>query len=263
MIQVTVNQTPVKVLPGATVLEAVRFGGADLPTLCDHQGLAPYGACRLCLVSLSSPRRELVAACTRPAEDGMAVETASTEAVQARRLTLEFLLARCPQSTVIQNLAARAGLVASRFASETVENDAELCVLCGLCVRVCREVIGAAAIGFTGRGERRRVGTPFGIQSEACIGCGACAGICPTGAIRMEDSGPIRILHTFNTRVALKPCARCQRFWAPQPMDAIKARFPQAETMWDLCPRCRRQSLARPLKDLPVPGRPPQTTRGR
>ena len=246
MVNLTVNGRSVSVPEGASLLQAVEAAGVTLPTLCYYPGLAPYGACRLCMVAVAGPRRALVAACVHPAEEGQAVETDAPEAVAARRLALEFLLSRCPQSEVIRGLAARAGVTASRFGEPPPEKADELCMLCGLCVRVCREAIGAAALAFIGRGAGRRVGTPFEMHSDACIGCAACAEVCPTGAIRIEDRGGQRILHTWHTTVALTPCPACGRFFAPQPVAALAdAIVPEVAALRALCPECRARQTAR------------------
>ena len=120
----------------------------------------------------------------------------------------------------------------------------ELCVLCGLCVRVCRDLVGAAAIAFTGRGAGREVAAPFHIQAEACIGCGACAAVCPTGAVKIEDIGGQRHLVTWNTVVPLKPCPGCGRPFAPEPMAFLTGLADASEHLWGLCPACRRKEAA-------------------
>ncbi len=245
MVTLTINGTSVSVPQGTLLLKAVEETGLTLPTLCHHDALAPYGACRLCMVVISEPYRALVASCTYPVEEGLVVETDAVEAVQARRLALEFLMSRCPRSDVIRKMAEQEGVTASRFGMPSSEQSDELCVLCGLCVRVCRDVIGAAAIGFIGRGTERKVGTPFELQSDACIGCGACAEVCPTGAIQMEDRGDRRILHTWNTTIELSACPECGRFFTPQPTRFLKEMFPEIEAFWDVCPECRRHKTSR------------------
>ena len=112
------NGKPVTVPEGTVLLEAVRAAGVQLPTLCYHEALAPYGACRLCMVWIAESRshnKALVASCAYPVEEGLVVETGAPAAVAARRLALEFLLSRCPTSDVIQSLAAEAGVTATRF----------------------------------------------------------------------------------------------------------------------------------------------------
>jgi ferredoxin len=145
-------------------------------------------------------------------------------------MMLEFMLARCPTSDVIRLLAAGAGVTSTRFTSEAPPD--ELCILCGLCVRVCRDLVGAAAIGFIGRGANREVGSPFQLQAEACIGCGACAAVCPTGAIKIEDVNGQRVLHTWNTRVPLKPCPECGQPYAPEPMLFLRDLVTASAELW-------------------------------
>lgn len=245
MVNLIVNGHSLSAPDDAMLLQAVRMAGADLPTLCYFEGLAPYGACRLCMVTVTAPRRSLVAACAYPVEEGLVVETDAPDAVATRRLALEFLLSRCPQSEVIQGLAARAGVTETRFGPAGKAD--ELCVLCGLCVRVCRDLVGAAAIGFIGRGGKREVGAPFRVQAEACIGCGACAAVCPTGAVRIEDRDGQRVLHTWNTSVPLKPCPVCGRPFAPEPMAFLRSLAEAGPDLWGVCPACRRKAAAAQL----------------
>lgn len=239
---ITINKQPITVPAETTVLQAIRQAGVELPTLCYWEGLPPYGACRLCLVDVTAPKPQTVAACTYPVEEGIEVETDGPRATAVRKMMLEFMLARCPSSEVIRTLAANAGVTKTRFPANG--NSDELCILCGLCVRVCREAVGAAAIGFIGRGTEREVGAPFQVQSEACIGCGACAVVCPTGAVRIEDADGQRVLHTWDTTVSLNPCSVCGRSFVPDPMVFLREHVEASKHLWGICPACRRQAAA-------------------
>lgn len=246
MPRLTIDGQVIEAPADSTVLQAIRQVGAHLPTLCYWEGLPAYGACRLCLVEMTAPQQQVIAACAYPVEDGMSIETQGERAVVIRKMMLEFMLARCPTSEVIQSLARDAGVNESRFASMADAN--ELCILCGLCVRVCRDLVGAAAIGFIGRGTDRVVGAPFQIQSDACIGCAACAAVCPTGAIKIEDVDGQRVLSTWNTRVPLKPCPDCGQPFAPDPMMFLREHADASEHLWGVCPSCRRTRTATQLQ---------------
>jgi bidirectional [NiFe] hydrogenase diaphorase subunit len=186
MITLTMNGLPVTVEDGSTLLEAARFYGFPIPTLCHLEGLTPYGACRLCLVEVGQgDKAKLVTACTYPATSGLVVRTGSSRVMRARKMILELLLASCPQSKVIQDLAAAYEVRQQRFRQEYAD-----CILCGLCVRMCEEQMRAKAIGFRGRGERRSVGTPFDAPSPVCRLCGACMYICPACQLRCTYSEP-------------------------------------------------------------------------
>ncbi|MGD1995901.1 MAG: 2Fe-2S iron-sulfur cluster-binding protein [Anaerolineae bacterium] len=183
MIRVTIDGQPSEVEEGTTILEAAQQLGIHIPTLCHHPALEPYGACRLCTVETTyDGRSRLVTSCNYPIRWEMDVQTASEKVIEGRKLLVELLLARCPDVPRVQELADSLGVTETRF-----EPQDELCYLCGLCVRACEELIGQSAISFVGRGVEREVGTPFLEFSDACIACGACAFVCPTGAIKLED----------------------------------------------------------------------------
>jgi bidirectional [NiFe] hydrogenase diaphorase subunit len=108
MINMSLNGLRVSVEPGTSVLEAAKFYGINIPTLCYHEGLTPYGACRLCLVEIGAPgRSKLVSSCTYQAEEGLVVRTHSERVLKARKLLIELYLATCPSSKVIQDLASK------------------------------------------------------------------------------------------------------------------------------------------------------------
>ena len=186
MISLKVNGLPVSVEEGSTLLDAARFLGFPVPTLCHMEGLSPYGACRLCVVEIGrGPGARLVSSCTYPAQEGLEVRTASERVLAARKIVIELLLASCPQSKTIQDLASRHGVREQRFRQEN-----ESCILCGRCVRMCREQMMAGAIGFRGRGEKRSIGTPFDARSEVCRLCGGCIYVCPACELRCTYTEP-------------------------------------------------------------------------
>ena len=247
----TIDGQSVTVPAGSTILQAIRSAGAHLPTLCYWEGLPPYGACRLCLVEMIAPQPQIIAACAYPVEDGIVIDTQGPRALAIRKMMLEFMLARCPASEVIRSLAAEAGATSTRFTSNAAPD--ELCILCGLCVRVCRDLVGAAAIGFIGRGVDREVGSPFHLQSDACIGCGACAAVCPTGAIKIEDRDGQRMLVTWNTVVPLKPCPECGQPSAPEPTVFLRELVTVSAELWGICPACRRKKAAAQFEQAKIP----------
>jgi heterodisulfide reductase subunit A len=199
MVLIKIDNQEVKVKEGTTILEAASSIGVAIPTLCHHQAIIPYGACRLCTVEVESGgRKRLLPSCSSNVEPGMEIITDSTSLHAGRKMILELLLAECPGVKIIRNLAEEAGIKQSRFSSKQpgeevptestggVPGEGE-CILCGLCVRVCDEIVKACAIGFEGRGGARKVVTPFDALAENCKACGACSFVCPTGAINMES----------------------------------------------------------------------------
>lgn len=186
MITLQINGLEVQVEPGTTLLEAARTFGFPIPTLCHMEGLSPYGACRLCVVEIGEGEKsKVVSSCTYPAQEGLRVRTASARVLRARRMVLELLLASCPQSKTIQDLAAAHDVRRQRFRQR--HDD---CILCGLCVRMCEEQMMAKAIGFRGRGQERSIGTPFDMKSEVCRLCGGCMHVCPACQLRCTYNEP-------------------------------------------------------------------------
>ena len=207
MVTLTIDGQKVKVEQGLTILKVAKQLGIEIPTLCYHEAVAPYQACRVCLVEvIQNEKSRLVASCGYIVEEGMEVKTNSDRAIKARRMSVELLLARAPRSEAIQELAKKMEIETARF---TTMDEQEKCILCGLCTRICNEVMQVGAINFANRGWQRRKTTPFNELSEVCVGCGACAFICPTGAIKVEDiskNGAIPILSEFDMNLRLRPC---------------------------------------------------------
>ena len=241
MLTVTINGRELQAEEGKTVLEVARENGIYIPALCHHEEVASYGACRLCMVEITTRRgrQRLVASCLYPVEEGLTVKTDTERVGNVRRMVIELLLARCPDSDVIRDMARRLGVDESHFKAEDGNRK---CILCALCNRVCREVVGVSAISLANRGVERRMTTPFNDFSEACIGCGSCAYVCPTGAITLEDVGDTRTVSMPHVTMEfkLKKCARCGKYWAPQrQLDYIAKISGLSPQDFEVCPDCR------------------------
>ncbi len=207
MITLTINGLDVSVEKGSTILEAAHFIGFPIPTLCHMEGLLPYGACRLCVVEIGEgPKARLVSSCTYLAEEGLKVRTSSTRVMRARKMIIELLLASCPQSKTIQDLASKYEVRQQRFRQEY-----EDCILCGRCVRMCTEQMMGGAIGFRGRGEHRSIGTPFDMKSERCRLCGGCLYVCPVCELRCTYNQPEKAICGACANLS-PPCLEKERF---------------------------------------------------
>jgi heterodisulfide reductase subunit A len=204
-VRVSVDGREAEVPRGTTILEAARQLGIAIPTLCHARGLSPYGACRVCLVEVDTPRgTRQVASCSYPVEDGLVVRTDTEPVRESRRTIVELLLAQAPESRDLAELAAGLGVRSTPF-----EPAAEgKCILCGLCVRTCNELMGRGAISIFGRGGRREVVTAFGEPSTQCQTCGACVFVCPTGAVDLAtitSRRPVPHLTAHDQRLAPRP----------------------------------------------------------
>jgi NADH dehydrogenase/NADH:ubiquinone oxidoreductase subunit G len=199
MIPFILNGLEVQAEEGWTILEAAKFYGLEIPTLCWNEGLTPYGGCRLCLVEIGKePASKLVSSCTRTVEEGLVVRTDTRRVIESRRMMIELMLSTAPYSKEIQDLASKFGVTQQRFKPRNEE-----CVSCGLCIRMCDEQMDARAIGFQNRGYKRKISTPFDIKSEECRLCGACIYICPACSLRCQ--GPNAETPVCNACLTMDP----------------------------------------------------------
>jgi bidirectional [NiFe] hydrogenase diaphorase subunit len=242
MVNITINGRQIQTEEGKTILDAARKHNINIPTLCANEAVAPYGACRLCLVEIktSRGRERLVTSCIYLVEEGLTVQTDTERIQKIRKMLIELLLARCPDAEEIQQLAKDFGVGKTRFVEQSGNNK---CILCANCARTCEEVVGVSAISLTKRGVERELTTPFGEDfSDVCIGCGSCAYSCPTGAIEMDDKKGKRIIKWPHNEMEfkLRKCTKCGQYWAPEKQIAYIAKTSGTPLSdYDLCPDCR------------------------
>jgi len=182
MVSLTIDGKTVEVEEGSTILQAAEKLGVEIPTLCHHKALMPYGACRLCLVELEfSWGSQIQASCVYPAQEGLVVKTNTERVQRTRKVMMELLLARCPEVESIQQMARQMGVEDTRFPKKN-----EDCILCGLCVRVCSERMGRGAINFAHRGTEKAIVPAYDKHSPICMACGACEVVCPTHCVDLS-----------------------------------------------------------------------------
>jgi predicted molibdopterin-dependent oxidoreductase YjgC len=198
-VKVTVDGVELEVERGTTVLEAATAAGRYVPTLCFDDRMAPFGACRVCMVGVEGAPGPL-ASCTTPCREGMVVDTEDETSRRIAGATVELVLSELPEApaphTELGTVARFFELGEPRWQGERREPSHdrrhpylvlqhELCISCGRCVRACDEVQGAFALTATGRGFHSGItaGLDSGFTDSACVSCGACADTCPTDAI--------------------------------------------------------------------------------
>ncbi len=202
MVNLTIDGQQVTVSKTATIYEAAKEIGINIPVLCYAKKLMPYGACRFCLVEVEQMKGRLIPACTTPVSEGMNVTTTSDEIIKVRKTVMEFLLVNhvldCPVCDKggecdLQDLAYEFGSINNRFEGEKfdlptdevnplIERNMNRCVLCGRCSRVCDEVVGYGSYSFINRGFETKIATAYD-RGLNCEFCGQCVSMCPVGAI--------------------------------------------------------------------------------
>jgi len=209
LIEIRLDGKSVSVPEGSTILDAARRLGIDTPTLCYLETLAPVNVCRVCVVELEGSRT-LVPACSRKAEPGMVIHTDSERVRLSRRLVLEFLASAVNVSTApaLQAYIERYGARPERFGPQAVtvaqppkiDNDLYVrdyskCILCYKCVEACGvDAQNTFAIAVAGRGFSARIATEYDVPlpESACVYCGNCIGVCPTGALMFKSEYDMR-----------------------------------------------------------------------
>jgi NADH dehydrogenase/NADH:ubiquinone oxidoreductase subunit G len=248
----TIDGRKVEVREGAYILEAAKLAGVEIPTLCQFDGLEPWGGCRLCVVDLWRPGWDsdwfkMVTACNHPAEDGIKVFTDTERVLETRRVVLDLLLARCPETPLIRDLARRYGIEHTSYKPNPEPTD---CILCGLCTRVC-DHIGVSAISSVNRGAGREIAPPFHEPPPDCIGCLSCAEICPTNCIPYTTSSAGRRI--WDSDFEMLRCSECGRAHITVAQaDHFAARSGVPRSYFETCDACKRAQQARTFAGLGI-----------
>ncbi len=206
---VTIDGINVPIEGERNLLGLIRKAGIEIPTFCYHSELSVYGACRMCVVEVE--RMGVVSSCTVPPQDGMVIRTNTEKLRKIRRTILELLLANhdrdcttCDKSgsCKLQELAERFNVKKVRFqrdkhkyydidsSSAAIVHDPNKCILCGDCVRTCKEVQGIGILDFLNRGSKTVVAPSLSKQfaNVSCVQCGQCTTVCPTGALMLKSN---------------------------------------------------------------------------
>ena len=240
--KISIDHQKVDVNPGETILEAARKNGIDIPTLCYHEAYGGQGMCRMCMVEVKTGQTtRMVASCTYPIYQEIEVET-STPAIEKIRKNIVTLLYRSsPSSEFMEKLYRKYQGGEMRDVQFSPEFS-DRCILCRLCVKACEE-IGTSAISAIYRGTDKRISTPFDEASATCIGCAACAQVCPTSAIDIFQSDTERII--WNKTFTRVKCGRCgEPFATREQLEYIAARTGIEGYEATLCEDCRKKKIA-------------------
>jgi NADH dehydrogenase/NADH:ubiquinone oxidoreductase 75 kD subunit (chain G) len=211
MVNIIIDGREIKAEEGSTILKNARGLKIDIPTLCHHDELSSAAACRLCAVEVKTNGKwKITTSCDTVVEEGMEIKTDSDKVKENRKLAAQLLYYKYPSTIVVRDMARKLGVEVS---NEKV--DGHDCILCGLCVRACREVVDVSALRFRDRGLGRDIDEPeIEFDPALCIGCGACAYVCPTGYVKMESVDNKRII--WDKIFKMQACSVCGRYFAPQ-----------------------------------------------
>ncbi|MGE5235890.1 MAG: 2Fe-2S iron-sulfur cluster-binding protein [Acidobacteriota bacterium] len=242
-VTLTIDGRVAKVREGATVLDAAQAIGVPIPTLCHHEALESWGGCRLCLVDVTKKgwdgEGKMVVSCMYPVEEGLIVHTSTERVVATRRVVLDLLLARCPDTPLIQRMAREHGIERTSYQASPEPTD---CILCALCTRVC-DHLGISAISTVSRGAGKEVAPPFNQAPPDCIGCLACAEICPTECIPFQSSDSGRSI--WGKSFEMLRCPHCGRAHITKEQAAFHGgRNGVPGSYFEVCDTCKRKQMA-------------------
>ncbi len=243
MVSLTINGRVVQATEGEMLLKVIRREGIDIPALCHHDAVEPFGACRLCMVEITKDSwdgwKNFVTSCLYPVEQDLIVQTHSSKVIDLRKDLLDLQLARCPSSPEIRKLAAEYGVTQTSY---EIIPDGDNCILCGLCTRIC-DKLGFHAISTVGRGHNKEVAPPLKQAPPDCVGCLSCAYNCPTNVIKFTDDGDKRTI--WDKTFELIKCSTCGKPVITREFaEALSKRRDIPAEYFEKCDACHRKELS-------------------
>jgi bidirectional [NiFe] hydrogenase diaphorase subunit len=242
--KVTIDGNEIEANFGETILDAANRSGVEIPTLCYSEAFGGQGVCRMCMVEVKEgDRKRLVASCTYPITSEIEVQTSTPELLEIRSNIITLLYRRAPNSDYMKELH-------QEYECTGVEpvDPEEKCIMCRLCIKAC-EKVGAYAISTIMRGTEKRVATPFDEESPVCIGCNACADVCPTGVISVKKEGGRQEI--WHKSFEMSRCEVCGIYFSTLPVkEHVKEQLELTVSGDNLCPNCRRNKLARDVANV-------------
>ena len=238
MVNILIDGQAYRAEAGASVLTVMRANNIPIPTLCYHPSLKPSGSCKLCAVETvaKSGRHTAMLSCIIKARDGLEIKTKGDLVEKARIRAFKRLFRQAPQSARIRALAQDFGIDTGA--------PPDGCIRCRLCIRVCKEIVGAGALKMV---EQNRLKLVVPIEGR-CIGCGTCANLCPTDAITIKDEEDLRTVTIRDEVIGRHPLLQCEgcgkRFATPRYMDLIESKrsadHPDVKIHHRYCPTCAK-----------------------
>lgn len=230
---------------GEYILQVARRNNIYIPTLCHSDALPGEGSCRLCIVEvIDKGWSKVVTSCIYPITREIKVVTNSDKIKAMRKTIIMLLSARVPNNDAVGQLREKFEVEeVTRFKSD---NSME-CVLCGLCVKAC-EKVGTSAIATVNRGVTKKISTPYDEPSSVCIGCGACAYVCPTEAITISESNGNRRI--WGKEFELLKCEVCGECYATKEEIEYSAKKLNEISSQQICERCKKKLNADKFKSI-------------
>lgn len=242
---ITIDHKKYEAQYGEYILDVARRNNIHIPTICHSEALPGIGSCRLCIVEvIEHGRSKVVTSCLYPITSEIEVLTNTEKIIKMRKTIIMLLYERAPQNEYIQKLCMEYGVEPAKDVNVDKSDD---CILCGLCIKACEEV-GKYAISTVNRGVTKKVTTPYDEPSLDCIGCGACAYVCPTQAIKIEEYNGKRVI--WNKTFTLLKCRDCGEYFAAKEQHdhAVKKTGFEEDNL--LCDKCRKRSNSKKFKSI-------------